>query len=172
MSESPVSSASPLPDAMARTRRGDARVVSRPAGHVLQILGRPFGEGLEARLRALSDGGAFAVRAAGPGVWFLVGDAPLTVTGIAAIEGALGGLAAVVDQTHGRVRLKVEGPGASRLLATGIALDLSLAKCPPGFAAETQFGHIGVHLTRTGDERFELLVGRSFAQSLWEELTG
>ena len=169
MSEAIVMSSSPLPDASCLTPRGDARIVWLPAGHILQILGRPFGEGLEARLRALSGAAPHAVRAAGPGVWFLVGEAPRDIE---ASESALGAEAGVVDQTHGRVRIGVVGAGAARLLATGTALDLSLSRCPIGFCGETLFGHIGVHLTRTGADSFELLVGRSFAASLWHELTG
>lgn len=172
MSESPVAVASPVPEGPATTPRGDARVVFRPAGHILQILARsPAGE-LETRLRALSDGAPFAVRAAGPGAWFLVGEAALTPAALAEVERALGRDAAWIDQTHGRVRLEIAGFGAARRLATGTALDLSLRRCPVGFAAETLFGAIGVHIARTGAQTFELLVGRSFAASLWEDLTG
>ena len=34
----------------------------------------------------------------------------------------------------------------------------------------TLIGHIAVHLTRTGPDRFELMVLRGFAESLWHDL--
>jgi sarcosine oxidase, subunit gamma len=32
------------------------------------------------------------------------------------------------------------------------------------------FGHISVHLTRCASDRYELVVLRGFAQSLWDEI--
>ena len=31
-------------------------------------------------------------------------------------------------------------------------------------------GHVSVHLTRTADQRFEILVARGFCVSVWEDL--
>jgi sarcosine oxidase subunit gamma len=155
-----------LPETPHFTKRGDCRIASRPAGHILQVLARPFDAERAAHL------GEFALRPAGPGSGYLVGETPLTPRDIAQLEARLGPQARLVDQTHGRVRLELSGPGAVRLLATGTAVDLSFQRFPVGAACETLFGHIGVHLTRTGADCFELLVGRSFAENLWQELTG
>jgi sarcosine oxidase subunit gamma len=171
MADEAASSAPALPETPHEGPRGDFRIVARPAGHVLQILAPPFADGTASRVGELSDGDAHALRCAGPGTWYLVGDAPLAPEDIAEREARLGPRTRIVDQTHGRFRLEISGPGAARVLATGTAVDLSLARFPIGSACETQFGHIGIHITRTGADRFELLVGRSFATSLWEELT-
>ena len=163
--------ASALPEAPRSTPRGDARIAAKPAGHILQILGAPLDADLASRVAGFRVGDAHALRPAGPGVWYLLGDASLSPGDLAGRQTRLGPLAHIVDQTHGRERIELSGPGAVRLLATGTAVDLSLGRFPIGAATETLFGHIGVHLTRTGPERFEVLVGRSYAMSLWEELT-
>lgn len=162
----------PLPGTPYEQPGGDCRIASRSAGHILQILAPPFAPDLPAHLAQLSDGGPHALRPAGPGVWYVVGDTPLTVQDLLERENRLGAQFQLIDQTHGRVRLELSGGGAAPLLVTGTAVDLSLPRFPIGSAVETLFGHIGVHLTRTGADRFELLVGRSFAISLWDELTG
>ncbi len=119
---------------------------------------------------ALSGVGAFDVRAAGPGQWFAVGDAPLAPGGFADIEKALAGKAHAVDQSHGRVRIAVAGKSAAAMLCKGIAVDLDATEFPVGRSVMTLAGHLGVLLTRTGDERFELMVLRGYALSLWESL--
>jgi sarcosine oxidase subunit gamma len=164
-------SAPALPETPYESLKGDCRIASRPAGHILQILAPTFAAGFAPRLSELTDGGADALRSAGLGDWYVVGDAPLTPQDIAQLEIRLGPQAWLIDQTHGRVRLEISGPGAVSLLATGTAVDLSLKRFQIGVACETLFGHIGIHLTRTGSTSFELLVGRSFAFSLWGDLT-
>ena len=172
MSDEALVPAPALPETPHEAPKGDCRIAFQPAGHVLQILAPPFAADPSAHLAELSNGGACTLRPAGPGIWYIVGDSPLTPQDIAQRESRLGAQVQLIDQTHGRVRMELLGPGAARLLVTGTAVDLSLARFPIGSAFETLFGHIGIHLTRTGADRFELLVGRSFAMSLWEELTG
>jgi len=171
MSDEAALSAPALPETPYETPQRGCRIVSKPAGHILQILAPPFAAGVESRLIELTGGDAHALRGAGPGVWRLVGEASLTPQDIVDREARLGPQVHIIDQTHGRVRLEISGAGAVRLLATGAAIDLSPPRFPVGSACETQFGRIGIHLARTGADRFELLVGRSYAMALWEELT-
>ena len=160
----------PLPETAYETPNGDCRIAFRQTGHVLQVLAPPFGADVSAHLSKLSEGGSCAVRATGPGAWYVVGDALLTPQDVAHWETQLGAQITLIDQTHGRVRLELSGPGAARRLATGTAVDLSLHRFAEGAACETLFGHISIHLTRTDPDRFEVLVGRSLALSLWDEL--
>jgi sarcosine oxidase gamma subunit len=76
----------------------------------------------------------------------------------------------IVDQSHGRVRILVRGPMAVRVLAKGTAVDLALSAFPVGHASTTLIGHIAAHVTRIDQDAFELIVLRSFAESLWDEL--
>ena len=124
-----------------------------------------FGASLEDRLAALAPQ-RFALRDAGPRAWLIVDD---DIRPFAEAERALAPEGALVDISHGRARYEIEGPRARAKLATGTAVDLSVFA--DGAACETMFNHIAIHLTRTGADRFEILTGLSFAESLWRELT-
>jgi sarcosine oxidase, subunit gamma len=141
-----------------------------PEGHVLHALAAPNGVDVTKELARISDGTAHAVRAYAPGQWFVVGDGTLTAADMRRKVAALRTDIALSDQSHGRVRLAVSGPQARLLLAKGSAVDFSTRKFPLGLSAVSRFNHIDVHVTRIGDDRFELMTLRSFGESLWEEL--
>ncbi|NML76753.1 sarcosine oxidase subunit gamma [Rhizobium sp. S-51] len=136
-------------------------------GSVLQLLGKPgvFSEA-DAKGALTSDGSA-SLRPAGPGQWFLVSDRAADIDGIAR---SLADKAYVVDQTCGRSRIRLSGPAVRQSLAKGTGVDLHPDQFPVGHATMTLIGHIGVNLARTGEDTFELLVLRGFAESLWHEL--
>lgn len=83
----------------------------------------------------------------------------------------LGPAASIMDQSHGRVVLRVDGPKSRALLAKGTPVDLHPNMFPVGQSAVTQMAHVGVHLTRIGADAFELSVFRGFSGSFWEWLT-
>ncbi len=83
----------------------------------------------------------------------------------------LGTDASVIDQSHGRVIIRVSGPKARAVLAKGTPVDLHTDHFPVGKSAMTQMAHVGVHLTRTGADEFTLSVFRGFSESFWEWLT-
>jgi methylglutamate dehydrogenase subunit D len=80
-------------------------------------------------------------------------------------------LASVSEQSHGRIIMRVAGPKSRSVLAKGTPVDLHAEAFPVGKCAVTQMAHVGVHLTRTGENSFELSVFRGFAESFWEWLT-
>jgi sarcosine oxidase subunit gamma len=141
-----------------------------PEGHVVQVLGSPGSGDLTDRLTRLCDSGAGAVRRAGPGQWLIVGDVPLAADGVSTLERDLAGTAALVDQSHGRVRIAVSGASVEAMLAKGTGVDPALRQFPVGRSVNTLIGHISVHLNRMSETAFEIIVMRSFAQSLWDEL--
>lgn len=128
-----------------------------PEGHVVLLLARAGAPAPEVE----------GLRPAGPGQWYLVGDAPLGADALAALAERLPDVA-VSDQSHGRVRIAVSGTKATAALAKGTAVDLDAL--PVGASATTLVGPLGVHLTRTGEAAFELMVLRSFAAALWHDL--
>jgi sarcosine oxidase subunit gamma len=89
----------------------------------------------------------------------------------AELKGRLKVLASVSDQSHGRVILRISGTRARHVLAKGTPVDLHRDEFPIGKSAVTQMAHVGVHLTRTGEDAFELSVFRGFAENFWEWLT-
>ena len=147
-----------------------ARLEPLAEGHVLHALSFGGTEDAQARLAGIADGTAHAVRRYAPGHWFVVGSSRLDPAVVREKDAALGPNLILSDQSCGRVRLAVSGTGSRELLAKGSAVDFSARAFPLGSSAATLFNHIGVHVTRTGDDRFEMIVLRSFARSLWEEL--
>ncbi len=87
------------------------------------------------------------------------------------LEGKLKDLASVIDQSHGRVTIRVDGPKSRNVLAKGTPVDLYTDEFAVGSSAVTQMAHVGIHLTRVGDNAFELSVFRGFSESFWEWLT-
>lgn len=139
-----------------------------PEGIVLQVLGKFDGEDLTSLLRELSGGEANGIRNAGPGQWFIVKNEPISHADLQALLGRLTPHAFGVDQSHGRVRIEVSGTAATRVLAKGTAIDFE--GMAVGQSAMTLIGHISVHMTRTAPDRFELMVLRGFAASLWDDI--
>lgn len=87
------------------------------------------------------------------------------------LQKTCGGIAALSDQSHGRVIVSVSGPKVRQVLAKGTPVDLHKDEFAIGRSAVTQMAHVGVHLTRVGEDTFELSVFRGFAESFWEWLT-
>ncbi len=87
------------------------------------------------------------------------------------LKSKLGTSASVIDQSHGRVVIRVSGPKSRAVLAKGTPVDLHPDHFSIGKSAMTQMTHIGVHLTRSGEDEFTLSVFRGFSESFWEWLT-
>ena len=114
--------------------------------------------------------GEFEARFCGPGEWLVLSEAHAPETLVAELSVRLGDFAFVVDQSHGRVVLTLSGPDAARILANGVAVDLHPDAFPVGRAANVLCNHLSLNLARTGDERFDLTVMRSFAEALVEDM--
>ena len=95
----------------------------------------------------------------------------------AELRGLLGETASLVDNSHGRVLVRLAGPKARDLLAFGTPVDLAPEAFPVGAGAATLLGHIAVTLLLRSEPPetgpvFEIVVARGFAESLWDWLTG
>ena len=141
-----------------------------PERCVIQVLGAPGRGDLTSRLGELARDVSHAVRIAGPSQWLLVGEAAVSGAALAGLQDQLDGRASLVDQSHGRVGIEIAGAAVEDVLCKGVGLPLDLAAFPVGKSASTLFGHVSVHLTRTADQSFEILVGRGFSVSVWEDL--
>ena len=104
---------------------------------------------------------------AGPEQYFVIGEGALYQE----VKAALDGIASVSDQSHGRIIIRIAGPKARAVLAKGTPVDLYPDEFPVGKSAMTQMAHVGVHLTRVGEDAYDLSVFRGFSESFWEWLT-
>jgi methylglutamate dehydrogenase subunit D len=76
-------------------------------------------------------------------------------------------LGTVCDLSHGRTAISIEGEKAERVLSKLFALDFAIDAFPVGQAKSTAHHDVFTLLQRTGADRFELYVYRSFARSFW-----
>jgi sarcosine oxidase subunit gamma len=106
----------------------------------------------------------------GPDQW-LAYARPAPAAGMEAQLAPLAGLAAIVDQSHARTLLRIQGGRVRDALAKGVALDLHPRAFQAGDAAVTAVAHIGVHFWQLDDSStYELAVPRGYALSFWHWL--
>ncbi|WP_286791861.1 sarcosine oxidase subunit gamma family protein [Thalassospira sp. UBA4513] len=141
-------------------------------GFVIHVLGDAKSEeaALKQALAKIAPELGADVRKSAPKQWFWVGDADVSSDRLAEIQAGLPSEFALADQTHGRLRMVLSGASSRIVLAKGTMVDLSPEMFAIGRSAMTQIGHIGAMITRTADDSFELIVLRSFASTLWDEL--
>jgi sarcosine oxidase subunit gamma len=106
----------------------------------------------------------------GPDQW-LAHMAPAPAAGMEAELTPLAGMAALVDQSHGRTVLRVTGPRVRDALAKGFPIDLHPRAFRTGDTAVTSVAHIGAQLWQVDDApTYEIAVARGFALSFWHWL--
>ncbi len=122
------------------------------------------------RVASAADKGALWLQ---PGCWLIVAPAGQRGELPASLAQALKGIAAVVDQSHGRCVIEISGAEARAVLARLCRLDLHERVFEPGHSAATLVGHVSclIHRMDGPTPCFRLLVGSTFAEWLLDELT-
>jgi sarcosine oxidase subunit gamma len=135
---------------------------------VFSVLAHPGHEAdIDEALTNLED---VAVRLCGPGEWLVVSESVAGET-IARQLADLGSMrCSFVDQSDGRVVLRIEGPKVRAILAKCTALDLHPDVFEIGQSTNCQICHVATNLARTGQDTFEIVVMRSFAGFLFDEV--
>lgn len=107
-----------------------------------------------------------------PGTWLMVAERTGGDALCRSLRERLDDLAAIADQSHGRVVLRLFGARARDVLAKGCRLDLHPRAFAPGGCAQTIVAQIGVLLHQV-DERptYDLYVASSYALDFLEWLT-
>ncbi|MGV8938122.1 MAG: sarcosine oxidase subunit gamma [Allorhizobium sp.] len=149
----------------------------KPNPHHLAVLRRPvvFSVLAHAGHQADIDAALFemadiAARFVGPGEWLLVSES-IAPESLARDLAALGShRASFVDQSDGRVVLRVSGPHVRKILAKCSGLDLHPDAFALGWSAATLCCHVPANLARIGEDDFEIAVMRSYAGMVFEEL--
>ena len=103
---------------------------------------------------------------AGPDQWLAIADRTERCDLEQELKPRLAGLASVVDQSDGRVVVRVSGSLARKVLAKGIPVDLHARSFGVNAVAITHASHIGVVIWQLDDvPTFEMAMFRSFADS-------
>lgn len=139
-------------------------VIRRPA--IFSVLAhRGSEDSVETALTSVAD---VQLRNCAPGEWLVVSMA----SGAAVVENLLGEIAeaSTVDQSDGRVMLRISGPNVRKILVKCVAVDLHSHAFSIGASANMLCCHVAANLARTGADTFEIIVPRSFAGSVFEEM--
>ena len=140
-----------------------ARFVLRGSDAVCSTAAEVIGLSNPSGLRASHDEHR-AILWQGPDEWLILSPEVERVALLKRLETALTQAPhALVDVSHRNVAVRLEGEAATRLLATGIMLDLDEAAFPVGMTTRTLFGKADVTLWRQAPQRFHLETWRSFA---------
>ncbi|MBT9369449.1 sarcosine oxidase subunit gamma family protein [Rhizobium sp. CSW-27] len=148
---------------------------TRPNPHHLAVVRRPtilcvlahagFEGGVKAALHALE---GVCVRICGPAEWLVVShsvgpEALLRL--VREIEGV-----SAFDHSDGRVLMRIAGPNVRSILAKCLAVDLHRDSFAPGASANILIAHVAGNLARIGEDAFEIIVPRSYAGTVFEEV--
>jgi len=107
-----------------------------------------------------------------PETWLLVGPQDSEGALAASLATASGAAGAVVDQTHGRIIITLEGDAARTVLSRICRLDLHPRVFGAGSVAATPIAELPCLLHRAiSDQRFEIVVFASFAAAFLHRLT-
>lgn len=143
-------------------------------GHTVlgtQVMRERFGIDLPEVGRSAKGPGATALWTQ-PGGWFVT--APWISEGAlaGAITAALEGHATVIDQSHGRTTIAIEGARARAVLAKGCRLDLHPSAFGPGRAASTVIAQVNCLVHQVdATPCFELTVFSTLAEPFFHWLT-
>ena len=107
----------------------------------------------------------------GAGQYYALAENRLEGSFYTELKDALKGAASVSDQSHGRAIIGISGSKARALLSKGSPVDFHPREFPLHAVAVTQMAHIGVHVSRWGQDTFELSLFRGFSEHFWEWLT-
>lgn len=103
---------------------------------------------------------------AGPDHWLALAERGQNRDLEVELKGKLAGIASVVDQSDGRVIVRISGANARAVLAKGVPIDLHPRAFRPGDVAITHASHIGIILWQTDEApTYECAMFRSYADS-------
>lgn len=112
------------------------------------------------------DGKGIAFVWAGPDQWLAIAERENGRDLETELKAKLTDLASVVDQSDGRIVVRISGTRAREVLAKGVPVDLHPRVFGPGSVAITHASHIGVILWQIDDApTYEVALFRSYADS-------
>ncbi|MEM9575915.1 MAG: sarcosine oxidase subunit gamma family protein [Pseudomonadota bacterium] len=85
-------------------------------------------------------------------------------------DAGLAKFAALTDQSDGWAAIKISGSGVEDVLARLVPVDLRPSAFAEGQTCRTLVGHMAASITRTGKDALLILVFRSMATTLVDEL--
>ena len=107
----------------------------------------------------------------GPDIWLLVRDEGSAESTANFLDTARSSFEVALDMSAAWTRMIISGAHAATVLAKGCGVDLHPREFPAGTCAATAVARMRTIIWRPeGGARYELVVGRSYALSLWDWL--
>lgn len=128
---------------------------------------RALGVALPFQPLTSAENGDIAVRWLSPDEWLVTLPAGQVYALEQALRAEASGHFSVVNVSGGQTLLQLSGPRALDVLKKSTPLDLHPREFPVGKVAGSVFAKSSVFLRRTGEESWELVVRRSFADYIW-----
>ncbi len=111
--------------------------------------------------------GELSVRWISPDEWLVVVPGARAFALERELRSAMGGHYAIVNVSGGQTVLSLSGPDARRVLQKSSPYDVHDRNFPVGKVVTTVFAKTQAVIRRTGEESWELVVRRSFADYVW-----
>ncbi|GLT19746.1 sarcosine oxidase subunit gamma [Vibrio zhanjiangensis] len=102
-----------------------------------------------------------------PDEWLIIGEPNSAVAIELALHQHLEGHYAVTEVSSGQTLLSLSGANAENVIKKSTLYDVHIRQFPIGHVAGTTFAKSQVQIRRIGEQAFELVVRRSFADYLW-----
>lgn len=103
--------------------------------------------------------------------WLLVSDTKSATDMVDSCNQALAGITHnAVDYSSGLTVMRISGPDANRILATGTAIDLRPGHFPVGSCCRTKLGQVAAVIVAEAPETFDVYVDRSVESYLTQWL--
>jgi sarcosine oxidase subunit gamma len=141
-------------------------IVRNPA--IFSILAHTgHSEWVRAALAAIAN---VSVREVGPEEWLVVSETLPAESLGRDLAGLDAGKLSFFDQSDGRTLLRISGPSVRRVLAKCVAVDLRPSSFAEGRSANMLCCHVSANVARTGPDSFEIVVMRSYAGTVFDEM--
>ncbi|GGB96484.1 sarcosine oxidase subunit gamma [Marinobacterium zhoushanense] len=111
--------------------------------------------------------GSVSIRWISPDEWLVVLPADQAYEVEQGLRAAIEGHFSVVNVSGGQTLLELSGPNARDVLKKSCPLDVHPSQFPVGKVAGTVFAKSTAVVRRSGEESWELVVRRSFADYIW-----
>lgn len=134
-----------------------------------QGVAKATGLALPSNLQSQTNGG-WTLRWIAPDEWLLTGPGESAFTMETALRDNLSGHYAVINVSGGQTLVQLSGANARTVLMKSCPYDVHHHNFPVGKVVSTIFAKSQAVISRTGDDAWELIVRRSFADYIWRWL--
>lgn len=133
----------------------------------LAAVERVLGVGLPLQPLTSNESGDYSIRWLSPDEWLILVPGLETFEIETKFRDEMPGHYSLVNSSGGSTVLELSGENVVELLQKATPIDLHLSVFPVGKVVSTLFAKSTTTIRRTGEQRFELVVRRSFSDYIW-----